>query len=159
MKRKFVALLVAMVLAFGVSNLFASPAQASTEFGCADNTVCLYQWTNFGAGRWGSTFYNLTIHSGGCINLTSPMAYWPNGTQVPDNSGSLVVNGSGAYSTQWYVSFYNWINCNSGGGITAFNANWFSSVSDLSTLSLGAGTAYHTISSVRIEQACPPLGC
>jgi hypothetical protein len=154
--------LVALSLAiFG----FAVPAEATT-LGCPSDAICLYQWLNFGAPPgdanpgWKSSYHNLIYGNAGCINLTSPAAYWPNGTQVWDNSASLVVNGSGAYGQQDGVSFYNSLNCNSNTGVISYDANWTSSESDLRTVPMGYGYyAYHTIASIGWRENCPPGGC
>lgn len=128
-----------------------TPALANTAFGCPDDYVCLYQWVNFGADRWQSSFYNLSIHTNGCVSLWSPLATWDNGTVVHDNSGSLIVNGSGAYSRNVHISVFGWDHCNSNGGISSFNANWYTGISDLNTLPIGNGiNAYHNIASIQI---------
>lgn len=145
------AFAVLAVAVFG----FAGPAAASTTHGCPDDTLCLYQWTGYGAPAgatnpgWKSSFYNLSIHPNGCINLFSPN--WPNGTPVNNNSASLIVNGSGAYSGKVYVSVYNDENCIPNDGVASFNANWSTGTSDLHTLQISASqNAYHTITSVQI---------
>src|SRR5258707_6761141 len=100
-KRMMAALATTLALALGVVGLAASPAQAALWHNCPSDTVCLYQWTGYGAPAgaanpgWKSSFHNLL--SQGCINLTSPAAYWPNGTPVWDNSAALIVGGSRAY--------------------------------------------------------------
>lgn len=88
----------------------------TTYKGCPDNTWCLYQWQNYGGDRWQSSLQN--VWNSGCISLTSPMAYWDNGTQVYDNSGSMVVNQTGGWGN-YRAYIYNWVSCNSGGGSTS----------------------------------------
>lgn len=167
--KRLVSLLATVVLAIGGIVSFSSPAQAASWHNCPDDVICLYQWLNYGAPAgaanpgWKSSFHNLL--SQGCINLTQPAAYWPNGTQVWDNSASLVVNGSGAYGQQDSVSFYNGLNCNSSTGVTSVNANWLTGYSDLRTVPMGymGNNAYHTIASIGWRESCipavPPNGC
>jgi len=165
MRNKIITGLAALLLATAGMLFIASPAQASV-LGCPADTICLYQWINFGAPAgatnpgWKSSFHNLVYGNAGCINLTDPAAYWPNGTPVWDNSGSLVVNGSGAYGQQDGISFYNSLNCNSNTGVISYDANWTSSESDLRTVPMGYGYyAYHTIASIGWRENCPPSGC
>lgn len=157
-------LLAALTLAvFGA----VTPASAAALHGCPDDYVCLYQWINYGAPAgdanpgWKSSFYNLYAHTNNCINLTSPAAYWPNGTQVWDNSAGLVVNNA-TWPSTWYISIYNWANCNSGGGIASTatlgaDTTW----PNLNDVPIGGGlTAYQTTTSIRITYgSCPPGGC
>jgi len=159
------ALAILATSALGVLGM-AAPAQASSWHNCPDDTICLYQWVNYGAPAgaanpgWKSSFHNLIYGNAGCINLTQPAAYWPNGTKVWDNSASLVVNGSGAYGQQDGVSFYNSLNCNSSTGVTSVNANWLTGYSDLHDVPMGYGYyAYHTIASIGWLSNCPPSGC
>lgn len=154
---------VATVAAFLLALLFlpSAPAQAASLHGCPDDTVCLYQWINYGADRWQSSFNNLMLHSLGCVNLTQPMAYWDNGTPVTDNSGSLVINNQN-WGTAYYVSVFNWANCNSGGGISSYGFRVGDAAEpDLRNVPLGGGiTAYHTITSIQLTAgSCPPGGC
>lgn len=81
----------------------------TTYQGCPDYKVCLYQWIDFGGDRWESTLSNLW--NAGCITLSNPMAYWDNGTQVNNNSGSIVVNNSPGGWNNYRIYLHNWINC------------------------------------------------
>jgi hypothetical protein len=159
--RKIMALLATLVVALGLSTTMAAPAQAALWHNCPSDTVCLYQWTGYGAPAgaanpgWKSSFHNLLSQR--CINLTDPAAYWPNGTPVWDNSAALIVGGSGAYSQASSVSFYNSLNCNSNTGVTSLNANWVTGYSDLHDVPMGYGyTAYHTIASIGWNENTPP---
>jgi len=162
LRKKIVSLLAAIAIALGVGAVTAPGiAQAALWHNCPYDTVCLYQWTNYGAPAgdanpgWKSSFGN--IRNQHCINLTQPAAYWPNGTPVWDNSASLIVGGSGAYAQTDYISFYNSLNCNSGTGVTSLNANWVTGYSDLHTVPMGYGyTAYHTIASIGFTEGGPP---
>jgi hypothetical protein len=165
-RKLIVSLLLSIAVAFGAVFSLALPAQAATWHNCPDDVICLYQWTNYGAPAgdanpgWKSSFHNLIYGNAGCINLTSPAAYWPNGTQVWDNSAALVVNGSGAYSNTDSVSFYNSLNCSSATGVTSVNANWATGYPDLHNVPIGGGlNAYHTIASIGWRVNCPPPGC
>jgi hypothetical protein len=146
--------------------LAATHARLATLWhNCPSDVICLYQWTGYGAPAgdanpgWKSSFHNLLSQH--CINLTSPAAYWPNGTPVWDNSAALIVGGSGAYGTGDSISFYNSLNCNSNTGVTSVNANWVTGYSDLHDVPMGFGyTAYHTIASIGwVGDQCPPPGC
>ncbi len=156
LRRFFAVIAVSLLAVFGT----VTPANAAL-YGCPSDYVCLYQWKSFGADRWQSSFYNLLIDSDNCINLTSPMAYWDNDTPVTDNSGSLIINGSGGWN-QWYnITLYNWVNCNSGGGSTiGYNLNWLNTEADLADVQISATlTAYHTLTSLKLTHSCPPSGC
>jgi hypothetical protein len=145
----------------------ASPANASTINGCPNDDVCLYQWTGYGAPSgdanpgWKSSMYNLALHTNGCINLTSPMAYWPNGDGVSDNSGSIYVNGQGDYFP-YDIGFYDWINCNDDGNYFSETADIAHGESNLNGFRWGNGdtSPFHRITSIRLfHVACPPGGC
>lgn len=144
------SVLSAFLMALGLG-LTGAPAQAAPLHGCADNAICLFQWTNYGASKWQSSFFN--VQNSGCINLTSPAAYWASdGAQVWDNSGSLVVNATGSWPGTTYLTVYNWASCNSGGGIASFPAHIDSTEPNLSNLPIGGGlNAYHTITSISIQ--------
>lgn len=134
MIKRFLAFVSLLALAtFGL----ASPAQANAVHGCGsstvDNIICLYQNTNYGAGRWQSSFSNIYNHPNSCLNI--PPAQWPNGTPVADNSWALVVNGDGSPSNVWSyydVYIFNWANCNSDGGVDVFPGSGESSIPNLS---------------------------
>lgn len=167
MRNKIIAFLASLALIVGGVFVAATPAQASV-LGCPSDTVCLYQWLNFGAPAgapnpgWKSSFHNLVYGNAGCINLTQPAAYWANGTPLWDNSASLVVNGSGAYGQQDSITFYNSLNCSAATGETGgYNASKTSSESDLRNVPIGwnGQSAYHTIASIGWLSTCPPGGC
>lgn len=122
MRRKLLAAMLAGLLG---TTALVSPAKANSIYGCGsatvDNVICLFQNTNYGAGKWISSFQNIYNHPGNCLNI-SP-AQWPNGTPVNDNSWALVVNGDGTPTNVWrYYDIYifNWINCNVDGGVDVF---------------------------------------
>lgn len=168
MIRRILALLAAAILSTAGVAVSPAPAAAlakvpvsaqSTLYGCADGTVCLYQWTTYGADRWSSTFSNFWNHPNGCINLTN--TYWDNGTPVWDNSGSMIINGNSV----WYpvnVQIYNSVNCNSNTGVASFPAWEVLGVTNLINVPFGGanGKAYHQIASVQVTQTgCTPSGC
>jgi hypothetical protein len=125
--------------------------KAVTLNGCPDDYICLYQWLNYGADRWQSSFYNLSIHADDCVSLDSPVAYWDNNTVVNNNSGSMVVNTSGTYSGNVYITILDWVDCNYGGAKSSFPAHLDSLEPDLRNEQWAGGiTAYHRITSVRI---------
>ena len=155
MRKQLAAITAAITLGVAAT---ATPAYATVWHNCPEDHICFYQWINYGAPSgaanpgWKSTFYNLSIHTNGCVNLLSPAAYWPNGTQVWDNEGSMVINGSGAYSANVGVSIYPWSNCNSGGGIASWPADRPTLYNDMRLIQVNATqTAYHNIESVNIH--------
>lgn len=86
------------------------------------------------------------------------MAYWPNSTAVTDNSGSLVVNNA-TWPSNWYVTFYDWVNCNTAGPLASSGAFVTGDTSwpDLNDIAFGYGYyAYHRITSIRIEYGSTP---
>lgn len=140
--------------------------KSSPLYGCGVEAVCLYQWINYGGDRWQSSIYNLASSPNNCINLTSPMAYWDNGTKVTDNSGSMVINGWGFWPNST-IGFYNWVNCqySSGPGAPGVASGYTSYQQqvepNLSLVPIGNSgfTAYHTITSIKMLTVCPPGGC
>ena len=154
-KSGILAVLATVALIVGATGV---PAQAAAVHGCPDDTVCLYQGINYWAPvgdtnpGWKSSFLNLYNSPNGCINLTSPMAYWPNGTQVADNSGSWVVNNA-SWPGNYFVTFFDWVNCNEAGGQASAALNpgdWLEpDLRDVGfTLTL---RAYHRVTSVRLK--------
>lgn len=118
------------------------------------NSLCLYQWVNFGAAKWCSTFANFWNNPNNCITITP--ATWPNGTPVSDNSGSLIANGNGDYDGVHYSGdVYDSGNCNAQAGVAGFPAHFYYQVSNLQNLLLAPSTtAYHRISSVAFRYCC-----
>jgi len=163
MFRRVGVMLAAVLLGAGLS---AAPAQAAVWHTCPEDYVCLYHWVWYGAPPgdggvspgWKSTFYNLSIHSGGCVSLWNPLAKWPDGSNVVHNAGGLVVNGSGAYSSNVTVTAYAYDNCT--GPQQGWTADHPTLWGDLGQLLLSDGQpAYHRIASFRIAANCPPPGC
>jgi len=158
MKLPFRAL-AALLAALGLSlTLGATPSYASSVHGCPDGYVCLYQWLDYGAPSgdanpgWKSTLTNLYYAPNSCINLTAPMAYWPNGTAVTDNSASFVVNDSG-WGSGWHVDVFDWVNCNYSGGLASSNDFHLGDTlwPDLREIGIASGLyAYHRITSLRL---------
>jgi hypothetical protein len=110
--KKLLSLLTVPLLVVAVLFGTVSPASASTQHGCADNTVCLYQAEEYQQDIWHSSFYNFSLHTNGCINM-SP-ATWSNGTPVNDNSAGIVINPTNA-QTDLRVEWFDWVNCNDAG--------------------------------------------
>lgn len=129
-------------------------AFATVYHNCAQYFICLYQWVNYGSGQWYSSFNNIYQHTNNC--LTIPPATWPNGTNVSDNSGSIVVNGDTAGGNVWqhYTLYvFNWVNCNSDGGVDSFNLVGPSQIDDLSIahyVNVPSISLYHTITSIEL---------
>ncbi|MET0416530.1 MAG: hypothetical protein ABW022_10975 [Actinoplanes sp.] len=166
MKNRFLAALAALFIALGISVAPASPAQAAFGGVCADNAVCLYQWTGLGAevagNRWQSSFNNI-INSGGCLNITNA-AKWANGTYVSDNSASLMYRvGNTSTYHPYYITVFNWANCQTGGGSKGMGylaPNTQYSLDNLNNYyytfpQVGPHKLYHTITSIEIRN---PIG-
>lgn len=118
-------------------------------YGCANNTVCLYQWITYGGGRWSSTFANFWNHTNDCINLQS--ATWANtGASVSDNSASMIINGVGTYPATRYATIHNFDDCLNS-QISSYPGDRVTGITNLSSVPFGGGTgqnAYHNIASV-----------
>lgn len=134
MRRKIVAAVLAGLL--GVLGL-SGPAQANNVNGCGsatvDNLICLFQNTNYAAGKWQSSFQNIYNHPNNCLTIGSGPK-WPNGTAVDNNSWALVVNGDPSPTSAWsYYDLYifNWAGCDSDGGVDVFPGNDQSSIPNL----------------------------
>jgi hypothetical protein len=102
---------------------FAAPAMATggPYMNCAYLNVCLFQNINYNANQWHSSIANIDLHTNEC--LTIPPAQYADGNNVSDGSSSLVVNSDTANGNPWQyytIYFFNWINCNSDGGVRAF---------------------------------------
>jgi hypothetical protein len=160
MRKRIAAILAALGLAIGGGLAVATPAQAISVYDCASRSICLYQWTGYGgpapegsAGRWQSSIQNIWNHANGCVNLTAPAAYWPNGDHVWDNSASAITNDDSQWD-DYDVIFYNWANCagnGSSGGFLAISLDGTTLLSNLNNYGIAPGiTAYHTITSVQI---------
>ena len=142
----------------------ATPAQAAFGGVCANNSICLYQWTGLGAqvagNRWQSSFSNIIYNHNGCLNLAG--ATWANGTLVNDNSGSLMYVVTGGYSN-YAIRIYDWVNCNFSGpsrniGYAADNTTYaMDNLNDylFSNNNPTGKSPYHNITSIGISD---PLG-
>jgi len=157
MRTRLFALLATVLLASGISLSGATPALAAAGGTCSENSICLYQWTNFGAqvsgDRWQSSLYNINIHPGSCLNLAP--AAWDNGTPVNDNSGSLQWRINQDLWVGHTILVYNWVNCNNSGGFGFWSVN--SSSASYSNANLSSitwinsdSTLYHTITSIAV---------
>jgi hypothetical protein len=124
-----VALTVLSLSVFGLS----TPALASgTYMNCAYLNVCLFQNVSYNANQWYSSITNIDLHPNEC--LTIPPAKYADGNNVSDGSSSLIVNSDTASGNQWQyftIYFFNWVNCNSDGGVRAFNMNTLTHIPDL----------------------------
>jgi len=163
--KKIGMVLVATLMSIGLSvGLGAAPANAAFGGVCANNSICLYQWTGLGAqvegNRWQSSFNNIINYHNGCLNLGS--ATWANGTPVNDNAGSLMYVVTSGYSN-YAIRIYDWVNCNFSGpsrniGYAANNTTY--SMDNLnyylfSNNNPNGYSPYHRITSIGISD---PLG-
>lgn len=157
MRTRLFALLATALLAVGISLSGATPAMAAAGGTCNQNSICLYQWINFGAqisgDRWQSSLYNINTHPNHCLNL-SPAA-WANGTPVNDNSGSLQWRINQDLWVGHTIFIYNWVNCNNEGGFGfwGIDSNHDSlSWADLhyDHWALNTIPLYHTITSIAV---------
>lgn len=150
--RGIAALLTTLGLTLAVA---PTPAHAIYGGDCGyGGTICLYQWINYGSPdgtRWQSTIYNIYTHTNGCLNI-SP-AVWSNGDPINDNSASMQLLGT-VYWAPYTIWFYNWVNCNPGGGAFAFTANSIQQRPDLRSVSYLLNdpgySAYHSITSIQV---------
>jgi hypothetical protein len=151
------ALFAAMLGAVG----FVQPAQAAFGGICNGNAFCLYQWVGYGAqvegNRWQSSYYNIVVNHGGCLNLGS--ATWANGTPVKNNSGSIMWKTVDSGWEQYAITVFNWDNCNTsgewevigyaGGALSQYGLDNLTQY-DYSD-SGSSMTLYHTINSIGIR--------
>lgn len=159
MRRKIALLLVSLLATMTLTQASGSPVYANAVHACGsatvDNLICLYQNTNYGAGRWQSSFQNIYNHTNNCLTIGSGPK-WPNGTAVDNNSWALVVNGDGSPSNVWsYYDIYifNWAGCDSDGGVDVFPGSGQSSIPNLTCCYYVNQTSIHlnkTISSIEL---------
>lgn len=143
--RRALALLVASITATLGLGTLASPAKAAlADCQPGVEVICLWQNINYGAGRWQSSFYNITNYHNGCINL-HPYGY-NNGDPVYDTSASLAIRAA-VGSTNYFVKIYEWQFCNESGNSRTFTTYANTQVAHLGTLS---PSWYHTIASIRV---------
>lgn len=142
----------------------STPAPALAAFGgvCAGDSFCLYQWTGLGAqvegNRWQTSYYNVINNHGGCINLGS--AAWANGTLVNNNSGSIMWKTQSSGYTQYAITVFNWVNCNTDGQWEVIGylgaAGTQYTLDNLTNYDYGDSgsslTLYHTITSIGIRR-------
>lgn len=153
-KKLLVSLLMGIIATFGAIAV-ASPAQASSVYGCNDDLLCIYRWTQFntGGGIWTTSMGHLDNQVNNCIDFgTIP---WPNDTSMADNSGSIILNGSFPTHPNAYVDLYDWPNCNGNGEFIRIAINQLSMIQHLSSVPgayqvTGPWDAYHQIHSVRL---------
>lgn len=154
MLKRFLAALAVSLLA--VVGFAAAPAQASTVYGCADNRLCIYRWTNFNTagGHWDVSPLTINGATNQCIDLAYKV--YPNDQSVADNSGSIIMNGVLAGYPNAYIDLYDWPNCNgANGNIVRVAVSYYDSIAHLSHVPAGdlpvhSWDAYHQIHSIRI---------
>ena len=89
----------------------AVPARAAAS-DCPANYFCLFQWVNAGGGRW--QINPDTAAKDSCWNFSN--STYTTG-QVVNNTSASIVNKAGSNYT---IYFYDWINCNNSGDVTAY---------------------------------------
>lgn len=156
----FAAFLTTLAVMTGLS--FGAPAQAAFGGICNGNAFCLYQWVGYGAqvegNRWQSSYYNITVNHGGCLNLGN--AAWANGTLVKNNSGSIMWKTVDSGWEQYAITVFNWDNCNTsgewevigylGGALSQYGLD---NLTNYDYSDSGSGmTLYHTINSIGIRR-------
>lgn len=129
-RRILAALSLSTLAVFGLD----APAQANTVHGCAENTVCLMQNTNYGLSTWSNSFNWIYQKPNNCLDIGN-VNHWPNGTLINNNSWSLVVNGDPSPTNVWShytIYIFNLPNCNVDGGVDTFPGSGESSIPNLS---------------------------
>ena len=121
--------------------LTARGIKAETLFGCPDDYICLYHWIEYGGGRWQAHPNNL---DGACWNLQN--STYTDGYNVNNTSGSLIANRDGGIRT--WLGMYDWVNCNAGGQVWAFDATYWVLKHDLGAL---VPNAWHKFTSLRVD--------
>lgn len=121
----------------------ASPAQAASWTDCPGQLsdhgyVCLWENAGYLGGRWQAPKDTLAVGSSGgvngCHNLTG--SSYTNGHPVYDTAGALAIRKPPTFPLYYYVTFYEWLNCNKSGNYrTYLSKDQDYAVSDLSTLS------------------------
>ena len=115
MRERLARIGLAILITIAALAFTGTPTQAakrSAVHSCAEDTVCLYQWTDFTgpsgpSGRYQAALTNIWHSSTGCWNI---LAWWPNSTVVRGNSWSYVVNPV-SYNSDWKIYFYTGANC------------------------------------------------
>lgn len=123
------------------ANVKAMGLKADTLFGCPQDYVCLYHWVEYGAGRWQAHPNNL---NGTCWNFQN--SHYTDGYNVNNTSGSMIVNRDGGIAT--WLGMYDWVNCNAGGQVWAFDATYWVLKPYLSNLT---PQAWHKFTSVTVD--------
>lgn len=104
--------------------LTIAPAEASVIYGCSNNVqgqlgqVCLYNWIDFNQGGGWHVFSFDYLNNYSCTNLVNHT--WNTGGDMNDSASSLVINGYPQSTGGTRVWFYNWVNCNNGGGYAVY---------------------------------------
>jgi hypothetical protein len=89
----------------------AAPAQAAAS-DCPANYFCLFHWVNYQGGRW--QINPTTAVKDSCWNFSN--SKYTTG-YVVNNSSASIVNKA---STNYTIYFYDWVNCNNDGAVTAY---------------------------------------
>lgn len=118
---KRILVIVMLLVAGSVSPLIeAETAQAATVHGCPEVRICLYNRTGFNSssGVWSTAPVVLVRQPGRCISLRH-RNYINTNISAYDSASSIVVNQV-TFDPNDRLIFYNWINCNPGGGSVKF---------------------------------------
>ncbi|MGK5677505.1 peptidase inhibitor family I36 protein [Actinoplanes sp. URMC 104] len=163
MLKRVLAFFATALLSVGVLSV-ASPAQAAIN-GCPQSGgyICLYDWINYGGGRWQISAQNAWDAPSSCINLTQ--SSFTTGQPVYDQAASLQITAatnSDFIDRRWLI--YDWINCNDNGPRKQFYVDGTAGTSNLSYISKPQGPAgdqnwYESIASIsmcEISLTCPP---
>lgn len=121
-------------------NAKAAGLKVGTIFGCPEAYVCLYHWINYEGGRWQTWPGNWPNNF--CWDLSG--SHYTDGYNVNNTSASMIINRDAVAPLQMVM--YNWVQCQSGGGLTVYNANDPTFRTNLSQG--GSGDWYHKFTSM-----------
>lgn len=105
MIRKTIAAVALAVLGL---TLAATPAQASTVYGCRDNYICLYDGTAYGTWHWGQQSL-ANLQADGCMSVDEWVDMGGSG-DFNNTVSSIVVNASGWSSSTKFYKIHFWMN-------------------------------------------------
>lgn len=120
--------------------LKAKGLKAGSLFGCPDDYVCLYHWIDYQGGRWQQ---HPNYLDGNCWNFSG--STYTDGYNVNNTSASMVINRYSPALRTW-VGMYDWINCNAGGQVWAYDGSGI-----VLRNNLNDSGAYHKFTSIMTE--------
>jgi hypothetical protein len=160
-KRAVMALGAALAVFLVTIGVGATPAQASSVYGCGDRWICFYNYTNWNSagGSWGIRIYNDGVHSyawNRCITMPTSGTSFTNGTAY-NAATSILVNNSGTNTLESYARFYDGNDCDPaelmltiGTDPNTLNLN-FPNLSNVAAFPSGGGTVNDRIGSFKIN--------